>query len=385
MAFIGTAVYDIYTNEIGEDVSPIVSLISPSLTRFLDDVGDQGIPITSKYYNWEEKSLLPDTYAFSSNVASSAAASGGLEVGANATYIRVGDVFEINTSKEQVRVSSLGASAATIYVTRAYAGTTANSGAAGTDELVFRGSAVEEGSDPRLSRRVGKTLKGNYVQQFREDINISKLANKSGFKVPNAPEPFSEEVADKTKDILKQLEKTVLMGRTNGNTIGADDTETTMAGIYYSIATNITSHATYSDSILNVMLRQINNYTDLQAESDKYALYMGTRVYGALSAARSGRVQTGAADNISGIGRPEIYLSDFGPMPIKAIRWLPQGDVLAIRKDFVKVKPYAGNSFASNTYNDGASAIKGYVEGTYGVEFHQEASHGALKGIGGNY
>ena len=38
MAFTGTAVYDIFNNEIAEDVSEVVSMISPKTARFLDDL-----------------------------------------------------------------------------------------------------------------------------------------------------------------------------------------------------------------------------------------------------------------------------------------------------------------------------------------------------------
>ena len=89
MAFTGTAVYDMYANEIGEDVSQIVSMISPKTARFLDDLPQADYPCTSKYYTWEEKALLPDTYSVSSAIASSAAASGGIEVGADVGYLRV--------------------------------------------------------------------------------------------------------------------------------------------------------------------------------------------------------------------------------------------------------------------------------------------------------
>ena len=83
MAFTGTAVYDIFNNEIAEDVSEVVSMISPKTARFLDDLPTPDFPVISKAYSWEEDKLLPDTYSVSSAIASSAAASGGIEVGAD--------------------------------------------------------------------------------------------------------------------------------------------------------------------------------------------------------------------------------------------------------------------------------------------------------------
>ncbi len=380
MPFSGVAIYDIAANEVAEDVSDIVSMISPSKTPFLDDIGDADTPITSKVYSWEEKQLLPDTYSNSTAIASNAGAANGIEVGANASLLRVGDILRVRTSEEQVKVVSIGTSAATIFVQRAYAGTTANSAAAGIS-IDFLGSAIEEGSSARDQRRVGKVLKSNYCQTFREDISISNLVANTRFKSAGQPPAFEEEKVDKTTEVLKQLERSVLMGRTNGNTIGADDAETTMAGVYNSIATNVTSHATFSNSILNNMLAQIDANTDLAGEIDNYALYAGLTANRQISNSRSGRIEQSQQETEAGVRMVTSYASDFGVLPIKYVRWLPTGSVLALRKDFVKVKPFSGNSFSFREYDNGVAAQQGYIAGTYGLEFHQEAAHGRLDGI----
>lgn len=381
MAFTGVAVYDTFTTEIGEDVSNLISLISPSRTKFLDDIGDGDQNIRSKSYQWEEKTLLPDTYSNSSAIASTAAASNGVEIGANASLLRINDILRSQvTENEMMLVTSIGTSAATIYVSRAYAGTVANSAAAGIT-IDFLGSALEEGTGTRTQRRTARALKTNFVQVFREDVNLSTLFANAGFKSSGQPDPFEEEKTDKTVEVLKQLEKSVLMGRTNGNTIGSDDTETTMAGIYHSIATNITSHATFSNSILNNMLAQVDAQTDLEAEHERYALYSGRTAFRKASNNRSGRIEEGVEETTSGVKKVTRYHTDFGPMPITYIRWLPPGSILALRKDFVKVRPFAGNSFQFKEFEIGNLAREGFVAGTYGLEFHQEAAHGRLDGI----
>jgi len=381
MAFSGVAVYDIFSTEVGEDVSKIVSMISPAQTKFLDDIGDADESIKSKLYSWEQKTLLPDSYTTSSAIASSAGTSNGIEIGANAAYLKIGDILAKESGTgEQMYITSVGTSSATIYVTRAYAGTTANSAAAGT-QLMFLGSALYEGAEIREQRRTIRVNKFNFVQTFREDINISNLANKVVMKVSGKPEPFDEEVVDKTTEAMKQLEKACLMGRTNGNTIGADDKETTMAGIYHSITTNIVSHATFSNSILNNVMASINTYTDLESNIDKYALYAGVTAFRKISNSRDSRIQQTIQETVVGVQPAETYLSDFGRLAIRQIRWIPSGTVLCLRKDFIKIAPYIGNSFGSKPYDDGSLAKKGYVAGTYGMEFKEETAHGRLDGI----
>lgn len=381
MAFSGVAIYDIFTAEIGEDVSDIIANISPSRTKFLNDIGDADNALTSKVYSWEEKSLLPDTYSNSSAIASTAAASNGIEIGANAGLLRVNDILRSQvTENEMMLVTSIGTSAATIYVTRAYAGSTANSAAAGIT-IDFLGSAMDEGTGARTQRRVGKVLKSNFVQIFREDINLSTLTENTRFKSAGQPAPFEEEKVDKSIEVLKQLEKSVLMGKTNGNTIGADNEETTLAGIYNSIATNITSHATFSNSILNNMLSQVDGNTDLEGEHESYALYCGRTAFRKASNNRSGRIREEVQDVTGGVKKVTMYETDFGPMPIQYIRWLPTGSILALRKPFIKVRPFRGNSFQFKEFDNGALAKTGYIAGTYGLEFHQEPAHGRLDGV----
>lgn len=386
MAFTGVAVYNIYANEVGYSVSDTVGMIAPMETQFLDAVGDANTPVESKVFTWLEDAMLPRTYGCSSAIASSAGTSEGIEIGANASFLRVQDILRVGYSNEQLLVTSIGASNATIYVTRAYAGTTASSLAAGlasstTAYIQFLGSAMEEGAGVRKSRRVGKTAKTNYVQTFREDIEVSNLANNVKMKVPNLPMPYDEEVVKKTKECLVQLENAVVMGRTNGNTIGASGSEATMAGIYFSIATNIVSHATYTNSILNETIAKANAYTDVRANISDYHLFAGDKAYRLASNSRVSALKVSIDEFKAGIRPVETVWTDYGEMPISYVRALPSGTILLIKKSLVQVRPYRGNDFATREYDLGALSKTGYVAGTYTVEFQQEAAHARLDGV----
>lgn len=384
MAFTGVAVYDTYSTEIQEDVAEMVTDISPKASAFLDVIGDADQPIKSKRYDWVEKALLPDTYSNSSAIASTAAASNGVEIGANASLIRVGDIL-MNVSQtirqEQMYVSSIGASAATIYVTRAYAGTSATSAAAGIT-LQFIGSGVEEGSSARTQRRTTRTRPNNYVQTFREDVRISTtMENAARVATDGGQGVYNEELADKMSDVLKQLERSVLMGRTNGNTIGADDAPTTMAGIYFSIATNVVSHATYSNSILNEVIAGIDGYTDVRENLENYMILAGTKCFRRVSNATASQIDYGARDRITGQEPVGEFLSDFGPMEVMHNRWIPTGSALVLRKDLIEVSNFEGDSFRTEEYKDDEDAKKGYIIGTYGLRFKNQTAHGRLDGI----
>lgn len=75
MPYTGTAVYNIYANEVGESVSDMVGMIAPMEVQFLDAIGDANTPVESKVFTWLEDAMLPRTYGVSSAIASSAAIS----------------------------------------------------------------------------------------------------------------------------------------------------------------------------------------------------------------------------------------------------------------------------------------------------------------------
>ena len=58
MAFTGRATYD-NTTALAEDVSDIVSMISPFETPLLDFLGDAARPATNTLHEWLEESLGP--------------------------------------------------------------------------------------------------------------------------------------------------------------------------------------------------------------------------------------------------------------------------------------------------------------------------------------
>ena len=63
MAFTGKATYSSGSTlpEIAEDVSDIVSIVSPYETQLLDHLGDPTRPAGSTYHEWLEDELLPNT------------------------------------------------------------------------------------------------------------------------------------------------------------------------------------------------------------------------------------------------------------------------------------------------------------------------------------
>ena len=375
MTFSGRATYDDNNAELADDVSPIVKLVAPQVTPFLDEIGDGDKPAANPYHTWVERGLNPQSAINSSAISSTAAASGGLEI-ASAAWIRVNDIFRVTWSGEHILVTSLGASSATIYVTRAYAGTSATSAAAGVT-LEFLGEAELEGSGKKTQRAVNRVLAGNYVQTFREEINVSIRKQNSEPK-GDIPSDFDLDKIDRTKECMRKLEKSVLMGRTAGNTIGTSSARTVMAGIYNSIATNIISHATFTASIVGSLMAQIDAYVDVNEQD--YILVAGTTAKRHIDTLNTSKTYV-TADTTKYSALITRLSTTFGDMRVVRANRLPAGTILVLKRDLIKVIPYAGESFAVREYDDGTHAKQGYILGTYTLEFRNEEAHGRIDGI----
>ena len=103
MAFDGIATYDIFSNEIGQDVSPLVAVAAWLSAPFLASIGMGDMAFEGPVITWQDKFMLPETYSVSSGIASSAATSYGLEVGANASLSNATIIPPSTTFKKQTR------------------------------------------------------------------------------------------------------------------------------------------------------------------------------------------------------------------------------------------------------------------------------------------
>lgn len=368
MPFNGLAVYDNFT-AIGEDVSDLVAFLAQYETPLLDVLGASDYPATNVKHEWIEDALNPTTDVVSTAVASTTG-QGGLNV-ANANYFRLGDLLQSN--KEVMMVNSVFA-ANTIGVQRAYGGTTANSAAAGAAVTII-GNAALEGEDTDEDRSTVQVRRANYCQIMKVGIKVSGTANAvswlaSGNKLADAK-------LARMRELLRDLEKTVLLGRTDTATIGSDTGRRTMAGIIGSLATNVVSCGTLTESWLGNLLQQCYN----QGSRDVDLILAPPKQKRVISGWNSSRVEVA---NESGTYRNlvEVYESDFGVQRVVMNRWLPDDMVVALDSARIKVAPLAGRSFAYEELAKGGDYVRGQVVGEYTVELRNEAAHGYIHKLG---
>jgi len=367
MAFNGLAVYDNFEG-IGEDVSDLVAFLAPFETPLLDAIGISDYPAANVKHEWLEDALNPTTDVVSTAVASATGA-GGLNV-AHSTYFRIGDVIQLD--REVMLVNSVY-EANTIGVTRGYGATAAAAHTVGSDVTII-GNAALEGEDTDEDRTTKQVRKHNWCQIMKVGVKMSGTAQAVGWL--SAGDKLADAKVMRLRELLRDLEKTVLLGRTDVATIGSATARRTMAGIVCSLSTNVMSCGTLTESALGNLLQLCYD----QGSKDVDLIVAPPKQKRVISSWNGSRVHV-ANDASAYRNVVEVYESDFGSQRVIMNRWLPDDTVLALDSNRVKVVPLKSRSFQYEGLSKGGDYARGQIVGEYTLELRNENGHGMMQGL----
>ena len=367
MPFNGLATYDNFEG-IGEDVSDLVAFLAPFETPLLDVVGAGDQPATNVKHEWLQDSLNPTTDVVSTAVTSATGA--GVLTVAHPGYFRVGDLVQLD--KEAMLVTAVS-DVSTIGVTRAYGATGAAAHNAG-GAITIIGNAALEGEDTDEDRTTRQVRKSNYCQIMKVGVKISGTAQAVGWITTG--DKLADAKVMRLRELLRDLEKTTLLGRTDVATIGSDTARRTMAGIVCSLSTNVVSAGTLTESALGNLLLSCYN----QGSRDVDLIVAPPKQKRIISSWNNSRVHvTNEANAFRNV--VEVYESDFGSQRVVMNRWLPDDVVLALDSSRIKVVPLAGRSFRYEELAKGGDYVRGQIVGEYTLELRNENAHGRLPGL----
>jgi len=368
MPFNGLATYDNFEG-IGEDVSDLVAFLAPFETPLLDVLGGSDRPATNVKHEWLEDTLNPTTDVVSTAVASATGQS-GLNV-AHSEYFRLGDIIQLDS--EAMMVNSVF-EANTIGVTRAYGGTSASAHSAGATATII-GNAALEGEDTDEDRTTRQVRKHNYCQIMKVGVKISGTAQAVGWLTTG--DKLADAKIMRLRELLRDLEKTIVLGRTDVSTIGSDTARRSMAGIVCSLATNVASCATLTESALGNLLQLCYN----QGSRDVDLIVAPPKQKRIISSWNSSRIHvTNDANAYRSV--VEVYESDFGSQRVIMNRWLPDDMALVLDSSRIKVVPLRGRSFQYEELAKGGDYLRGQLVGEYTLELRNENAHGYLHHLG---
>lgn len=365
MPFSGRATYSNFS-AIAEDVSDIVSMISPRETPLLDILGDAPFPARSVLHEWLEDDLSPNTIVASSAVASDTVDTNIGIAASKARRLQVGMILRgpSGSGNEYMVISAISGN--TITVTRAFGGTTANSFPAGSSIDVIADAALE-GDDVTTDTSGVRTRKQNFVQMFKKDVIVSGT-EEAVTQLGGVNDEFTYQQQQRIREALRDLEKAVILGILSGNTIGSTTARRTMKGLRSFISTNAASVGpTLTESWLG---NSIKSAWD-QGGTDCDVILAGVnykRIIDQFNASRKliANVDTTFSNLVS------EYESTFGVFRVVLSRWMPSSECLILSSQRVKVLPLQGRSFQFKEVSSQGDSRKGMVLGEYTVETRNE-------------
>lgn len=358
-----------------EDVSQLVTMLSPAETLLLTAIGDPMDEAKSIWHQWLEDDLAPNLIIGSFAVASTAADSLLIVKSEMGRYIQVGAILRGPEAAGGEYVQVITVTPSTLTVSRGFGGTTVNSWGA-SEYLTVISEAAPEGADVLVDTSRPRTFQGNYTQIFKKDIIVSGTTE--AVSQHGVDSEFDYQVQKKLRESLRDLEKALILGVLSGATIGAASLTRTFRGLLQGAATNslyVSSMGTdFGTATLSYFEAQINNAVQaawLNGGSDINLFVVGNEVKKRFDQLNSQRVRVPNGDNTFGnlITR---YESTHGMFMVQLNRWMPIHSCLMLPLGRIRIMPLTGRSFHLENVAKTGDAAKAMLIGEYTVEQRNE-------------
>tara|TARA_Y100000034_G_scaffold122165_1_gene167294 strand:+ start:11509 stop:12654 length:1146 start_codon:yes stop_codon:yes gene_type:complete len=373
MAFSGKPTYGAFTVEVAKDVSPIISLLSPRVTPFLDFIGDPtraaNVAIGSIEHNWLEDELTPQFTLTVSSAINSATAATGIQVDAWGDNVQEGDILRLggfDTTEELLEVTS-AVGANSILVNRAFGGTTNFSLAAG-GTLGFVANAKHEGEDRKNDISRVRVNKQNWVQYFAKPIEVSATME-AVIKEGGVGSEYAYQATDRVETAIRDLESAVLLGSST-STIGDGSTRRAMKGMWRWITSTHTAVTVTQSFIDNAIL---TGYLLGAAEYDY--IVCGARVKLGFDRLPGVAVVQPRSEQTVGT-QVTLYQSGLSTTPLRVInsRQMDARGFIIGRSDDLAVLPLRDRSFQLKNYAETKDSRQGELVGEYTAEVRRAAT-----------
>jgi hypothetical protein len=385
MTFTGKATYGAGATlpEIAEDVSDIISIVSPHETPLLDKLGDPQRSATSTIHEWLEDALLPNFDSVDDASISNPATETVFTV-ENGDRFRAGDQIMLQGKAEVMLVTDVTGD--DITVVRTYGGST-SANVVNNDVIKILGNAALEGDAAPPTRFTSRSRQQNYTQIFTATVEVSgsQLAAQS----IGLDDEMDYQKQERLRELLRDLENCVINGvAPASNPQGSATTRRSMKGILSWVATNVFTPGDgpipdgegaglhLSEDVLNAALRAIWEQSSGTVDTIVCGGFQKRRINSFIS---SSQRYVEGDDHFKSL--VNVYESDYGVCQVILSRWVPQDKVLLLDSSRLSVMPLAGRSFHFKELAATGDAHAGQLIGEYTLEMRNENAHGVLYGL----
>lgn len=387
MSFSGKATYSGGSTlpEIAEDVSDLITIVSPHETLLLDHLGDPQRQASSTIHEWLEDSLLPNTDAVNDASISNPATETQFTV-EHGDRFRVGDQIRLAGKEEIMLVTSTLGN--TLTVQRQYGGSP-SSDLEDDDIIHILGNAALEGDDAPNTRFTNRVRKQNYTQIFTATVEVS--GSQLATQTIGLEDEMDYQKQERLRELLRELENCVINGyAASSNPQGDSSTRRTMRGIIASITTNLfepgagpipngdgLNQDLLNEAVLNAALREVWQQSSGTIDTIVCGGFQKRQINGFISSSQRFIDHENAFSSLV-----DVYESDFGVCRVVMSRWMPQDTVLLLDSSRLDVLPLAGRSFHFKPLASSGDAELGQLIGEYTLEFRNENAHALISGLG---
>jgi uncharacterized protein DUF5309 len=370
MPFNGKATYDNFPL-IGEDVSPILTLISQYETPFLDLLPVADEPATNILHQWSEEQLGPDRLVNSTalnSVTGGGVTEFGIQINGYGTQLQVGMLLEVETTGEIMQINSIPG-ANSIRVLRDYGSRGVSSLAPGGSLFVISPAELE-GSETDGDVTRPRARRWNTTQIFKKAIKVSGT-DRSVITAPDIGDEFDHQTVLRTIELARDLEKAIFRSVRSGNTLGSSSAYRTMDGLRQFLTTinSTILSASFSANPLDYVNDQLQQCWNGGAR-DINVIAVGAQWKRELSGTNAARLQISQSDR--GVERKVTYLmTDFAEVQLVLTPWLPDRHMMGVATNRVRPTPLCGRSFQKELLAKSGDADKGHVIGEYTLEVHR--------------
>ncbi len=386
MPFTGKATYSAGPSlpETAEDVSDILSLVSPFETPLLDHLGDPQRAATSTVHEWIEDELFPNSDFVNDATIADPLNDTAFDV-ANGNRFQVGDQIQTDGSREVMLVTSISGN--TITVVRGY-GSTPNQSLSNNTAIHILGNAALEGGDRPATRFTNRVRKNNFTQIFTASVEVSG-SQLAAQQIAVADE-MDYQKQERLRELIRDLENSVINGVSpTSSPEGSSTVRRTMKGVIPHIVTNNFQNGAsgfpsgggagtdeLNELQINTALRNIWENSAGQVDTIVVNGFQKRRINSFITASRRFRpTDESFRDLVS------VYESDFGVCRIIMSRWVPADTVLLLDSSRIDVLPMAGRSFQFKKLASAGDSEVGQVIGEYTLELRNTNAHGLIRGL----
>lgn len=364
-----------YATDFGgklEQVHKMLKAVADRDTKFLSMFLNLDEMVTNNKFEWVDKTLVGFKDTLSSALTTSTGTTITVASGTNAPKRYIDGLTLILIEDEVLLVNStitVVSNASSYNVTRAQQSTTASSHANATEVMIVGNPRVEGFSAGRDDSQKGSRV-FNYTQIFQREAKLTGTSQH--VKSVGDEMKMSKQIADLTKEIVKELQMTLIYGLRSAND-STNYTDRKMGGFQYWAKNGGTNTSAGGAAITKSMIEDvIETYLSNGGDANKLCLAVPTRQQRKLNELKEARIIGGGMSQGEKNLNDFVNRYDFGSSAQVDVILLPdlrKDEVYFFQKDLISVHPMEGRAWITKPLPEDGDFVREMILGEFTAVF----------------